>query len=115
MVYGLQVGPNQSIERGQFRVAKSRASLRVRLNGVAAVFLEQPDRLQVPLPAVGRFHIATFDKSLCGFERAKAQRGTVSRVDRDLFALGRHFGCLDRREGVYGESRLSGQTAAYIP
>ena len=51
--------------------------------------------------AVGRFHIATFDKSLCGFERAKAQRGTVSRVDRDLFALGRHFGCLDRREGVY--------------
>ena len=27
MVYGLQVGPNQSIERGQFRVAKSDVKL----------------------------------------------------------------------------------------
>ena len=25
-----------------------------------------------------------------------------------------HFGCLDRREGVYGESRPSGPTAVYI-
>src|SRR5450759_2569054 len=59
------------------------------------------------LPTVGWFHITTRDEPPCGIQRAKAQRGAVRRIQRDLFAIGRHVECWNRREGVFRESRLS--------
>lgn len=55
-----------TVER--FAEAVPRASPRMCLNGIATVVLEQPDRLQVTLPAVGRFHVAACDEALCRFQ-----------------------------------------------
>ena len=60
----------------------------VGLNGIAAILLGEPNRLQVPLAAVRRLHVSACDQSLGGLQRAKAQRGAVRRVERDLFAIG---------------------------
>jgi len=64
--------------------AVPRASPRMRLNGVAAVLLEQPDRLQVTLPAIGWFHITTCDEPLGSLKRSKAHRASIRGVVRDL-------------------------------
>ena len=44
--------------------AVSRAAPWVCLNGIAAALLEQPDRLQVTLPAKGWLHVTTGDEPL---------------------------------------------------
>src|SRR5450759_3386789 len=66
------------------------------------------------LPTVGGLHITTCDEPRCGIDRAKAQRGAVRRIQRDMFAIGRHVECWNRRERVFRESRLSGVAADYI-
>jgi hypothetical protein len=79
------------------------------LNRVAAVLLEQPDRLQVSLAAVGSFHVPAFDQALRGVDGAKAHRCSIGRVVGNLFG-GLHLGTLlvqRGREGVSRESRLS--------
>jgi hypothetical protein len=54
--------------------AVSRATPRVRLNGFAGTLLEQPDRLQVTLPAIGWLHVTTGDEPLRSLHRSKAER-----------------------------------------
>ena len=82
-------------------------------NRIAPALPLEEDRLQVTLPTVGRIHMSACDESIRGLQRAKAQRGAVRRIQRDLFAIGRHVECWNRRERVFRESRLSGEAAAY--
>ena len=55
-----------AVER--FAEAVPRANPRICLNGVAPVLLEQPDRLQVSLPTVGRLHVAVCEQQARCFE-----------------------------------------------
>jgi hypothetical protein len=58
--------------------------LRARLDRVAAVLLAKPDRPQLFLPPVRSLHVFTSHQPFGGFERSKAKRSAISRVERDL-------------------------------
>ena len=96
--------------------AVSRATPRVRLNGIAAALLKQPDCLQVTLPAKGWLHVTTGDEPLRSLHRSKAERTSVGRVVRDLIRgfHRTHFGY--QQEGKeFCESPVSRAGAAYTP
>src|SRR5882724_8258052 len=52
------------------------------------------------LPTVGSFHMTACDESLGSLERTKAWRGAVSRIERDLFVVGRHGECWNGGKGI---------------
>jgi hypothetical protein len=63
---------------------------RVRFDRITAVLTAQEDRLEMPFAPICRLHEAARHQSFSRFVGSKAERCTVSRIDRDRFRLSRH-------------------------
>jgi hypothetical protein len=89
----------------------------MRLDWAAAILRSRPDRLQVPLTPIRGLRESPSDELSGGFFRTETQGGSVRRIVGD-FIVTLHSGTIrvrQGREGVFGESRLSGEAAAYTP